>query len=204
MADTPAKTEYSEHASILAALTDTLPRGEASALMEKLFESPQLMRGSLQFQAYLHRAMDRQNLRERYLECLQPWRDLLAIGLTTFPEHGDENTRSDCHAWNAYPAYELFTLVAGIRIAEPGYGKVRIEPSLGGLDWLKAKLPWREGEIAVVLEQSNEGLRGSITIPEGLDAVFVWAGAEQVLSAGTNVLERRQLSEGRAVSLASD
>ena len=69
---------------------------------------------------------------DRYLDLLQPWREMLAKGLTTTPESEDP-TRSDTHAWSAHPAFDLATLVAGIRPASPGFETVQIGPALGSL-----------------------------------------------------------------------
>ena len=63
-----------------------------------------------------------------YLRTLDPWRHMLEQGLTTTPEYPDPS-RSDTHAWSAHPAYDLVTMIAGIRPGAPGFATVRIEPS---------------------------------------------------------------------------
>ena len=70
-------------------------------------------------------ARDRE--RPRYVERLEPWRGMLAMGLTTVPET-PEPTRSDSHAWSAHPNYGLLATVLGVRPAEPGFRSVRIAP----------------------------------------------------------------------------
>jgi hypothetical protein len=46
--------------------------------------------------------LDKAGLGEQYLNAQTPWRAILALGLTTTPEYAD-TTRSDTHAWIAYP-----------------------------------------------------------------------------------------------------
>ena len=66
------------------------------------------------FRFYLARALEAVNATENYVDLLQPWRTMLAEGLTTWAEH-PEPSRSDCHAWSAHPALDLLRVVAGIR-----------------------------------------------------------------------------------------
>jgi len=187
MADTPERTDFSQHATILAGLTGTLPESaDARAILRSLDRREDVGRASLQFRAYYHRALQKNALEADYLEQLQPWKKLIADGFTTFPEIDDLDSRSDCHAWNAYPAYELFTLVAGFRVAAPGFRTVHIAPHLGSLEWLAVRLPWREAHIALRLEQKAGELHGWVELPEGLPATFCWGGQTIPLQPGMN------------------
>ena len=78
----------------------------------------QVPSASLYFRFYLSRALEATGHGDAYVGLLQPWRDLLAKGLTTWPEH-PEPSRSDCHAWSAHPAFDLLRIVAGIKPAAP-------------------------------------------------------------------------------------
>ena len=66
------------------------------------------------FRFYLARALDHAGLGDRYLDLLKPWRDMVAMGLTTWAEQ-PEPTRSDAHAWSAHPNFDFLTIIAGIR-----------------------------------------------------------------------------------------
>jgi len=66
---------------------------------------------------------------DRYLGLLDPWRRMLARGLTTWAER-DEPSRSDCHAWGSSPNFELFHTVLGIDSAAPGFRRVSVRPFL--------------------------------------------------------------------------
>jgi hypothetical protein len=117
---------------------------------------------------------------------------MLKIGLTTFAER-PEQTRSDCHAWSASPNYDLLASVCGIQSASPGFKTVRIEPQLGPLTWVQGTMPHPLGEIKVRFDQEDkEGLKGEITLPNGLTGTFVWHGKTISLKEGTQKVEVRQ------------
>jgi hypothetical protein len=188
LADTPEKNSFSEHANLLAVLFDVIPRNSQSAVMGKVLAShassePKLAPVSLFFQFYLARAADHANLGDRYLELLEPWREMLAKHLTTTPEYPDPS-RSDTHAWSAHPAYDLTTLVAGIAPDAPGFARVRIAPHLGTLSWVIASLPAPAGLIETSYRVAENRLDAIITLPSGLDGVFVWKGKEYPVKSG--------------------
>ena len=98
-----------------------------------------VLSASYYFRFYLARALDHAGMADDYLKSLDPWRKLLPLHFSTWPEiPGD--TRSDSHAWSAHPIYDLLTLVAGIEPASPGFATVRIAPHLGTLDHLDGQL----------------------------------------------------------------
>ena len=73
---------------------------------------------SYYFRFYLARALDHAGMADEYLNSIDPWRKLLPLHFSTWPEIPG-NTRSDSHAWSAHPIYDLLTLVAGIEPASP-------------------------------------------------------------------------------------
>jgi hypothetical protein len=122
---------------------------------------------------------------DEYLDSIGPWRKLLALHFSTWPEvPGD--TRSDSHAWSAHPIYDLLTLVAGIEPASPGFATVRIAPHLGNLPALKASYPHPDGMIEVDFHRTAAGLEGTVTLPGKLTGGFLWNGHTQPLKPGVN------------------
>lgn len=83
-----------------------------------------------------------------YISLLEPWRKMLALGLSTTPET-PEPTRSDCHGWSAHPPLSLLQIVAGVTSIAPGWAKVRIAPCPGSLERFKALVPHPAGDIVV-------------------------------------------------------
>lgn len=184
-ADDINHTSYSQHANIMAILSDALPAGDQRLLFNKIVRDTGLIQATMYYRFYLFRALKKTGLGNNYLNMLQPWKDMLALGLTTFAEK-PEPTRSDCHAWSASPNYDLLSLVCGIAPAAPGFTSVRIEPHLGSLKYVKAKMPHPAGEIALNLMASGNGLTGEVELPAGLDGVFVYKDKKQKLNPGKN------------------
>jgi alpha-L-rhamnosidase len=109
---------------------------------------------------------------------------MLQLGLTTVPET-PEPTRSDSHAWSAHPNYGLLATVLGVRPAAPGFKTVRIAPHLGPLRHADGRIPHPRGEIVVRFDTADGGgLRGEVTLPEGLNGVLEWKGKEMPLRPG--------------------
>jgi alpha-L-rhamnosidase len=184
MADTPQKKAYSQHAGIMAILTDALPEAERVRAVEGLLHDTRLSQATFYFRFYLTRALIRCGMADLYTEQLGPWRDMLAMGLTTFAEN-PEPTRSDCHAWSSSPNYDFLATVCGILPASPGFGTVAIRPALGSLKWVKGSMPHPLGTIEVALERHGEhGIVADITLPEGLGGSFYWKGEIRTLHPG--------------------
>jgi hypothetical protein len=194
LADTPEKQHFSQHANAFGVWLDVIPRGEQKRVMNTILSAnnrgftggkvpPHLSLASYYFRFYLARALVHAGLGDRYLETLGPWKQMLAEGLTTWAEMPPPS-RSDSHAWSAHPNYDLLTTVAGIRPALPNFGSVRIEPRPGALQRVQAAMPTPRGLVAVELDLAGAKPNASVTLPDGLDGVFVWKGKEYPLKAG--------------------
>jgi len=135
---------------------------------------------------------------DAYLGSLDPWRKLLPLHFSTWPEVPG-NTRSDSHAWTAHPIYDLLTLVAGIEPSSPGFATVRIAPHLGNLPSLTATYPHSQGEIKVEYHysglQPDAGAKGGrtlhalITLPGTLTGTFESGGQTWALKPGRSQIE---------------
>ncbi len=186
LADTPQKKYFSQHANIFAILTDLVPPERQKQLVEKVLAADDLVQCTFYFRFYLTRAMNKTGLGDRYIDSLQPWRDMLDIGLTTFAER-PEPTRSDCHAWSASPNYEFFATVCGITPAAAGFKKVIIKPRLGPLQWVNGQMPHPAGTIEVSLERmEKDGLKGYVNLPYGVEGVMEWKGEIKSVKQGEN------------------
>ena len=186
LADTPDKDKFSQHANILAVLTNAIESAEQQELLLRTMKDESLEPSSYYFDFYLVEALKKAGLADMYLSTLSPLKELIEKGLTTFPEKADP-TRSDCHAWSASPAYYFFSLICGIEPATPGFKTVRIEPHLGDLEWVEGTIPHRLGEIKVSLKKKvNNGISGSVILPKGLNGTFIWQGEKLTLKSGPN------------------
>jgi hypothetical protein len=184
LADAPDKITYSQHANALAVLTDVIPQKDQAEVMQKIFsEIPGMAHASYFFQFYITRALDHAGMGDLYLRTLDPWRHMLEQGLTTTPEYPDPS-RSDTHAWAAHPAYDLPTMIAGIGPGSPGFATARIEPNLGGLEWVEASMPHPAGMIRVSFRRTGNSVKATIDLPPGITGILAWKGVHYDLHAG--------------------
>lgn len=197
LADTPAQDSYSQHANLTAVLFDVVPKSDQVGVMRKVLSAnvgtaenneSKLAKVSLFYQFYLARALEHAGMGDSYCDLLQPWRHMLAIGLTTTPEYSDPS-RSDTHAWSAHPAYDFPTLIAGIRPGLPGFATVLVEPSLGKLQWVEASMPHPKGMILASYHKGAKNTEASITLPDSVLGTLVWKGRSYPLHPGEQKLQ---------------
>jgi alpha-L-rhamnosidase len=194
MADNPGLKNFSQQTNVLAVLFDVVPKEQQQAVLKPVMNIEPgthpdgMLSCSYYFRFYLARALDHAGMGDDYLASLKPWRELLPMHFSTWPEiPGD--TRSDSHAWSAHPAYDLLTLVAGVEPSAPGFASVRVAPHLGELTSVTTKYPHPLGMIAVQLQRSGDAISGSVTLPDGLSGTFVWRGQSQTLHPGVNPIK---------------
>jgi hypothetical protein len=81
------------------------------------------------------------------------------------------------------PAYVLFTDIAGIRPAAPGFTKFTVRPQLKGFGKLELTYHTVRGPIHFKAEPKDGGHNVSVTVPEGSEAELLLS-AEQTAKAG--------------------
>lgn len=188
LADTPARSSFSQHANALAIIADVIPPKDQAGVIRQMMDAPGLTHASYFFQFYVTRALDHAGTGDLYLGTLGPWRHMLEEGLTTTPEYPDPS-RSDTHAWSAHPAYDLTTMIAGIRPGSPGFATVRIEPHMGDLKWVKTSMPHQAGMIRVAFQRESSQLNAEIELPDGVTGQLLWKGVPYALHAGKQQLK---------------
>jgi hypothetical protein len=208
IADNPDLKNFSQQANILAVLYDVVPHYRQAAVLKSILAidpgtTPNgILSASYYFRFYLARALDHvehaeerekpshtrldhPDLADQYLASIDPWRKLLPLHFSTWPETPGE-TRSDSHAWSAHPIYDLLTLVAGIEPASPGFATVRIAPHLGDLPSLTTQFPHPQGIINVDYRRNGSALDAAIKLPGTLTGTFFFHGIRYPLHPGTN------------------
>jgi alpha-L-rhamnosidase len=194
LADTPAQKHYSQHANILGVWLDVIPAEQQKNVLTKILSGsdagftasgavPQMTKATYYFRFYLARALDHAGLGDRYLDLLKPWRDMVALGLTTWAEQ-PEPTRSDSHAWSAHPNFDFLTIVAGVRPKTPGFSRVGIEPHLGRLTNVVSAVPTPRGTIETSFKTNATGVDAEITLPAEVTGDLVWKGKAIELHGG--------------------
>jgi alpha-L-rhamnosidase len=191
LADNSDGKVFSQQANILAVLYDVIPKAHQQEVLRQMLSIEPgttpggVLSASYYFRYYLARALDHAGMGDEYLLSLDPWRKLLPMHFSTWPEiPGD--TRSDSHAWSAHPIYDMLTLVAGIEPDSPGFATVRIAPHLGTLNDLTTLFPHPRGDIHVEYHRKTADLDAVITLPPDLSGTFIWKGRSWPLKAGTN------------------
>jgi alpha-L-rhamnosidase len=189
LADTPAQTHFSQHANILGVWLDVVPPAQQQQVLRRTLSGvadkpmPAMSGVTYYFRYYLARALEHAGMGGEYLGLLRPWREMMALGLTTWAEQ-PEPTRSDSHAWSASPNFDLLTIVAGIRPETPGFGRVRIAPELGNLQKLQAGMPTPHGMVQVSFTREANGLEGTVQLPAGVTGTLEWQGNRLDLNGG--------------------
>jgi len=140
------------------------------------------------FRFYLARALDHAGMGNEYLQLLGPWKQMVALGLTTWAE-SPEPTRSDSHAWSAHPNYDFLTIVAGIRPKEPGFSTVTIEPHLGSLKHVSAAVAHPRGIVEAQYTSDNSHVETRITLPVGVSGELIWKGKASALHEGAQTIQ---------------
>lgn len=187
-ADTPDKQKFSQQTNALAILSGAAT--DRRSVAKRMLADKGITQASYYFRFYTDEALRQAGLADLYLDQLEPWREMLRLGLTTTLEE-PEPSRSDSHAWSAHPNYHLLATVLGIRPAESGFRTVAIAPALGKLRRASGRMPTPRGEISVDLKrQGASGIGGIITLPPNTSGTFLWSGQPSPLKPGRNAIKR--------------
>jgi hypothetical protein len=171
------RDEYTRHAQLWAVLTGTVSGKEATALMERVLESGDLIKCTFPLQFYFFRALEEAGLYEKTETQWEDWKRLLPFNLSTMPETSYDDSRSDCHAWSALLLYEYPAKILGVYPLEPGWKAIGIKPrglylgKAAGEVWTPAgtvKVSWKcEGDRFSVSGSLPAGARGRLSLPGG-------------------------------------
>lgn len=182
-ADNADKKVFSQHSNIMAILTDCVTGKAAQTLAWKVMRDTALLPVALYFKFFEFEAINHAGLGDELLHQLGPWQQMLANGLHTFTEKLVD-PRSDCHCWSAYPAYYFLTTIAGVEPAAPGFSRISIEPHLGGLSHVSARVPHPRGSVVVSYEKNADRWTATIQIPAQTTGALKWKGKAYPLRPG--------------------
>ena len=162
------KRYYRKHANILAAYFGIFDRETCQEILHKVMNDPELGLVQPYFTHFLLEAVYRNGLRDTYTRTiLEEWkapvRDCpygLAEGF-----HKPEPTYSfdHSHAWGGTPSYALPLALTGLELLEPGFRKIRLNPSLLGLEQAHVQIPTPYGMIELHMENGKEPV---ISVPD--------------------------------------
>lgn len=192
ISDTPDKIHFSQHAQLLAVLTDCIPAANQEKLMQKMLDDTMLSPVNLGYRYHLNRALVKAGLGNEYLKTLAFWKKQMAMGLTTFPETDGTKPRSDCHGWSATPVFDLLSVVCGVEPAEPGFKSVLIRPHLGDLQHAEGVVPHPKGTVKTSYQKNADGsIACEISLPAGVNGKLQYGNKDYALKPGTQKITLR-------------
>ena len=168
------KRYYLKHSNILAAYTGICDESTAKDLIHKIMKDE--IEGEVQpyFLHYLLEAVYSNGLRDEYtLQIIERWKDAVREcdkGLVEgFVAPEPTYSFDHSHAWAGTPLYSLPKALTGIEILKAGYKKIKLSPSLLGLERAKVEIPTPHGMIVCHMK---EGEKAQITVPDGIEAIL--------------------------------
>ena len=148
--------EHTQHAQAWGILTGAIPEAEWPGVADRLHTDSTLTPATFYQLFYVAEALAKAGrLDQLWTRWLAPWQDALALHLSTWPEM-PEPTRSDCHAWSAWPTYCFLTHVLGIQPSAPGFGAYTVTPKrVAGWDKITGTIATPSGPLSVSIDWTN-------------------------------------------------
>ena len=188
IAETPAEEDFSQHANIMAILSDMFKKERQKKVMKRVIDNDSLIQTTMYYKFYLFRAFDKVDMEKEFFTELKSWYNMVDKGLTTCAEKPDPS-RSDCHAWSASPNYEFLATVCGIEPASPGFKEIVIEPTLGKLKNVQGVVPHPKGKIKVELTDSTQRCQAKVILPDSTTGKLIWKDEKHTLKEGKNMFK---------------
>lgn len=149
-AEDEAHTSFSEHAQVLAVLSENLP--------DYAPDLPGAVPCSVSFSYYYLEAVRKLRRGDLFRKRLARWFEADRTGLFTLPENFD-NPRSDCHAWSSHILHHCFASILGLRPVDAEHGIWKLSPLPVGLAFLEGEIPLGDGTLRFRLEENADGVK---------------------------------------------
>lgn len=173
---------YSQQSSAYALITGVAKSVDVPSLIDRIFsaEGIEQIKGAFLL-SFVTAMLFENGYSEKSIDIIRDyWGEMLKRGATTWWETFDRQTpsctipycfagnsptylieyipTSHCHAWGSGPAYTLPSSILGIVPLEPGFKKIKIQPSFGDLSWCKGSIPTKYGTIQAKWTKTIEGI----------------------------------------------
>ena len=160
----PQNTEkryYLPHSNILCANFGVCEEELGRILIKKVMEDKEWGNCQPYFKHFLLEAVYRLGLCEEYtLSILEDWKEPIKScpkGLVEgFFAPDPAYSFDHSHAWGGTPLYSLPKAMLGLKILEPGYKKICLEPKLLGLEMAHIEVPTPYGLMVFEMEKGKE------------------------------------------------
>lgn len=164
------RTFYLKQANVLAVLFDIAPSEQRARILDYVCSPLRKEEMQPYFYHFLLEALYKEGLFEKYgLDLIYRYNDLINKtdkGLCEAWEY----IKCDCsHAWGGTPAYILKKAISGFEIIEPAYKKIRLKPSLFGLDFASLNISTPYGNIDITLHKNQ---KPNIVAPSQIEIVL--------------------------------
>lgn len=111
------------------------------------------------------------------------WWNMLRMGSTITTEAWDNVYKPNLdwnHAWGAAAGNIIVRRLLGVRPAAPGFRSVIIEPQIGNLRFVKAKIPTPSGLLCLNMSQGQDSkISIDIDLPDGMTAELFMPGSNK-------------------------
>lgn len=167
------KRYHMPHSNILCALYGLCDDDTARRLIRKVVSDREWGAVQPYFMHFLLQAVDRLGLRDECtLSILERWKapvrecpkGLVEGFIAPEPTYNFDHS----HAWGGTPLYSLPKHLLGLEILEPGYKKIRLNPSLLGLESANVEVPTPFGKLTVQMKQGEHPL---IIAPDEIEII---------------------------------
>jgi hypothetical protein len=163
--------EVTRYAAIFSLLFDYVDGEKKDALRENTLKNDEVLRITTPYMRFYELAALCEVGEQEYVlgEMLDYWGGMLAEGATSFWEqyipgerglehlamYGRPFGRSLCHSWGAAPVYLLGKYYLGVEPTSYGYENFLVQPSLGGLEWMRGRVPVNGGTVDLYMDRKD-------------------------------------------------
>ncbi len=168
------KRYYMKHSNILAAYFGFFSKEECQDLLRRIIPDKTMPDPQPYFCHFLLEAVYRNGLKDEFtLSILEQWKAPVkecSKGLVEgFFKPEPSYSFDHSHAWGGTPAWSLPLALSGMEILESGMKKIKLNPSLLGLEKADIEIPTPYGMITVNLEKGKSPI---ISAPKGIEIIL--------------------------------
>ena len=165
------KRYYMPHSNILCALYGVCDDETGRRLIRRVVSDAEWGACQPYFKHFLLEAIFRLGLQDELtLNVLEAWKEpikdcprgLVEGFIVPEPTYSFDHS----HAWGGTPLYSLPKALLGLDIVEPGYAKIRLNPSLLGLEHAHVEVPTPYG---MIIADMQAGKDTELTVPDGIE-----------------------------------
>jgi hypothetical protein len=172
-------TEVTRYAAIFSLLFGYVDSAQAEALKNHTLKNDSILKITTPYMRFYELAALCETGEQEYVlgEILDYWGGMLAQGATSFWEqyfpgesgieryamYGRPFGRSLCHSWGAAPVFLLGKYFLGVEPTSFGYETFRVQPELGGLQWMQGTVPVNQGKVEIYMDAQEIRVKATRT-----------------------------------------